>query len=380
MKTIVSAMLLGMAPLLAWAQSGPYTIQGKLDAMQAPAKAYLRYSVNGAVKMDSTKIRNGSFEFKGTVESPVKGTLLVDKLGQGFSNRRPIPAISLYLEPGTINVASPDSLKNAEVSGTQLNIENQKLEVALKPSQEKMDQLMKEYRSATPEQRSKKEFEESIDKRYEAIEAEQKTVYAQFIKSMPQSLVSLDALKQFGGYTPEYNDVKPIFDGLGDVVKTSKAGQEYAATLNRIKATSIGELAPDFMQADTSGKAVALHDFKGKYVLVDFWASWCGPCRAENPNVVKNYNEYKGKNFTVLGVSLDRPNAKDAWMRAIHKDNLTWTHVSDLKFWDNEVAKQYNIRAIPQNFLIGPDGKIVAKNVRGEALGKKLAEVLAGQP
>ncbi|WP_338869683.1 TlpA disulfide reductase family protein [Spirosoma sp. SC4-14] len=380
MKTISWVAIVSLSPLLVWAQGGSYTIQGKLNAVQAPAKAYLRYPVNGTVKMDSATIQNGSFAFKGTTETPVKGTLLVDKQGQGFSNRRPIPAISIYLEPGVITVSSPDSLKNAEISGTPLNVDNQKLELALKPSQEKMDLLMKEYRSATPAQRSRKEFEESIDKRYEAIEAEKKGLYEQFIKSMPQSLVSLDALKQFGGYTPEYNEVKPIFDGLSDAVKTSRAGEEYAATLNRIKATSIGELAPDFMQADTAGKMVALHDFKGKYVLVDFWASWCGPCRAENPNVVKNYNEYKGRNFTVLGVSLDRPTAKEAWLRAIHKDNLTWTHVSDLKFWDNEVARQYNIRAIPQNFLIGPDGKIVAKNVRGEALGKKLAEVLAGQP
>ena len=110
--------------------------------------------------------------------------------------------------------------------------------------------------------------------------------------------------------------------------------------------------------------------------MVDFWASWCGPCRAENPNVVKAYNQFKDKGFTVLGVSLDQPNAKDKWMKAIHDDQLTWTQVSDLKYWKNEVAVLYGIQAIPQNFLIDPNGKIIGKNLRGEELVKKLQSVL----
>jgi thiol-disulfide isomerase/thioredoxin len=139
------------------------------------------------------------------------------------------------------------------------------------------------------------------------------------------------------------------------------------------KIGSIGSDAVNFEQADTSGAMVSLASFKGKYVLVDFWASWCGPCRMENPNLVRSFTQYKNKNFTVLGVSLDR--AKDAWIQAIYKDGLTWTHVSDLKFWNNEVAKMYRISSIPQNFLIDPAGKIIAKNLRGEDLNLKLAEI-----
>ncbi len=137
---------------------------------------------------------------------------------------------------------------------------------------------------------------------------------------------------------------------------------------------AVGFMAPDFTMADTEGKPISLSSFKGKYVLVDFWASWCGPCRGENPNVVANYNKYKNKNFTILGVSLDQDKA--AWLGAIKKDNLTWTQVSDLKWWNNAAAKMYGVESIPFNLLLDPTGKIIATDLREGDLGKKLEEVV----
>ncbi|MEI6950435.1 TlpA family protein disulfide reductase [Paraflavisolibacter sp. H34] len=156
-----------------------------------------------------------------------------------------------------------------------------------------------------------------------------------------------------------------------DMQARATAGPETPAA-----SALLNKPAPDFTFPDVNGKPVALSSFKGKYVLVDFWASWCPPCRAENPNVVKAYNKFKNKNFTVLGVSLDRPDGKDKWIEAIKEDGLAWTQVSDLKFWDSQVVGLYGFDGIPYNVLVDPKGVVIAESLRGEDLERKLSEVL----
>ena len=374
MKKLILLALVA-APSLLFAQEN-FVIKGKLGSLNTPAKVFLMYREGSTNLTDSSIIKNGEFGFTGHVADITRATLVVDYKGVGMQklDRASLDYATVYLVNGTTEVKGKDSLTNAKISGTKVNEDNQKFAVYIKSITEANKALDAEY-EATPKEKRDKAFNDYIDKKSDSISVKERSLDSLYIQSNPDSYMSLQALRGMGGPYPDYNQLAPEFAKLSPSLRASKAGADYEKYLNVIKSVSVGAMAPDFAQPDTNGTMVSLSSFKGKYVLLDFWASWCGPCRAENPNVVKAFNAYKGKNFTILSVSLDRPGKKDNWMKAIHKDGLTWNHVSDLKFWDNDAAKLYGIQAIPQNLLIDPSGKIIGKDLFGDGLEKKLGEI-----
>jgi peroxiredoxin len=372
MKKIV-LLALASLPAIAFAQAGKFAIQGSIGTLNAPAKVYLRYAVDNKVMTDSAELKNGKFELSGPAkaEGVTSAYLMLNTKGTGPSYD---DYKQIYLETGTITVTGTDALNSAKVAGTKTNNEKSKYDEATKPVSAGYEALEAKAKAATDEVKNSEAFQKEIHKTEKGIELQSKQIDKKFVQQNPDSYLSIDLLQSLA-YSTDYPELAPLYDALSPKVKESPGAKKFAETLPKLKSVAIGATAPEFAEADSTGKIVSITSFRGKYVLIDFWASWCGPCRAENPNVVEAYNRYKNQKFTIVGVSLDQPTGRAKWLAAIKKDGLDWTQLSDLKFWNSQTAGLYGVRAIPQNFLLDPNGKIIAKNLRGDDLNDKLAEL-----
>ncbi|HEC43247.1 MAG TPA: AhpC/TSA family protein [Bacteroides sp.] len=344
-------------------QSG-YKLKGTIEGA-ADVTVYLQQRIDKEyVSIDSVITVDGTFEFSGKVEIPdVYYISIPDKRGNAM----------FFLENSSIYLtAHADTLWTPDIKGSAVHDEYLAYEESIDAIYDKLNALWEEFKAAemAGDTAIASELESTMDDIYEGIEERQKT----FIDENSSSFVA-PFIVQSLHYGKEADEIQEMLNKLDPALEATTLVSSMRKRVEVLKMVAIGEIAPDFIQADPEGNPVQLISLRGNYLLIDFWAAWCGPCRRENPNIVAAYQKYHEKGFDVLGVSLD--NSKEDWLKAIQDDNLTWNHVSDVKGWSNEAAQMYGISSIPSSLLIDPDGKIIAKNLRGEDLHAELEKLLA---
>jgi len=384
MKKVLLLLNCLLITIVSWAQQ-KFTIDGTMKAIPSyKVTVTLYYSESGKFKSETCEVVKGKFKFAGEVSKPQSAFLaMIDgddnlsaALGRGANdpNAVKLVQIGMFLEAGQIT-ATLDYERQTEavITGTPQNNSFQQF----RPVMEKYKRLEASIYARNKAAGGDATKSNALLAEYNEMLANRATEIGELIKKNPESLGGIDLLGRWIDPAENLAGAKKYFAYLSQEHQNSPVGQRYLARIKRAGVTDIGAMAPDFSMPDTTGKIRKLSDFKGQYVLLDFWASWCIPCRKETPNLISAYQQYKNSKFEILAVSLDggRADSREKWLEAIRQDKMTWTQISDLSGFNNNVTSVYSITAIPMNILIDPTGKIIGKNMRGQELQNKLSKL-----
>ncbi|TGD56565.1 TlpA disulfide reductase family protein [Flavobacterium humi] len=367
-------LVIAFSGLLLSCGGNGYEINGEINGLSDGTRVFLERQdpEKGVVPVDTVKIEKGKFTFEGKADEPEIHSIRFDGTQGGFI---------VVVEKGDIKaVVNKDSIPNAKLTGTfnndelhKYNAEMYKIQKRMMAFQQKNGPIMQQA-----QQKMDTVTMNRLSKEYAKFQQDFMDYNYKYVESTPKSFLSVLLIEgMFNEMDPKLDKIKKYFDALDADLKETKPGKRIQTKLQDSESVEVGKPAPDFSAKTPDGKTVSLKQSLGKATIIDFWASWCAPCRQENPNVVALYNEFHAKGLNIIGVSLDREGEADKWKEAIAKDQLTWTQVSNLKFWKDPIAVKYGIQSIPATFLLDASGKIVAKNLHGAELKAKVAELLA---
>lgn len=361
MKRILISLVIILSTLAESRAQESFKIIGRLGGTLEGNLTLVGSGPKGAVKLGEAAMVNGNFEFTGTVTGMVPAYILT-------AEQKPVA--TLMLENLEYTIVAGEIGIEVQGGGESQTIWNQYNAINQKMAREQM-QMEQEARAAYAQQNQMKlqALQDQFNKVMGELGAKQTQLFQTYKDSPVTAFVIVSGMQQM-----DYASLKSLYDMLGEPARTSSFGQMIVQQLDLFKQVEPGSVAPDFEGTTADGATVSLHGIKAKVKLVDFWASWCGPCRQEMPNVVKIYKKYHDAGLEILGVSLDTK--RDDWVKAMTTDKMTWPNISDLKGWQSEFAARYLVRAIPHTVLLDENNRIIAKNLRGKALEKKIAELL----
>ncbi len=351
-------------------QSGTITFSGTIDGAEDGSKVYFQNvnENNQPFDIDTLEIRDGKFSFE------------IDKQKQtqvGLLNFRNLNTTLIFFYKNDDIEANFD-LNNLYESTFKGGKDND-LFNGFKDELLKFNKRKTELQNEMAEARQAMSNNDLVRLQTEAalISNEEQVFKKEFVDNNINSLLALMLLNEMiAKKEVTYNELEILLEKRDKNNEENVFSRLIEVNKQLLKGAEVGNQAPDFSGPTPDGDTLSLKDAMGKITLIDFWASWCRPCRVENPNVVRVHNQYKDKGFNIISVSLDRPNQRAQWLKAIEDDKMDWYHVSNLKYWDDPIAREYGVRSIPATFIIDENGKIVAKNLRGPALGQKVAELL----